>query len=285
MRLCFVILVAGCSAGPGAHWAHHDGGLQFAYDDLSSSGPADLSSAPPGDLASAGDLAPSGSCAAALASVNWDFESGDQGFTHRAIDGYDGDSRWPFDEWERGTPSGAGPGACHGGTGCWATYVAGNYASCERAELLSPSVDLSACAGTAVKLVFWHAFDFWTGSYGGSTWYDGGVVELSGDGGASWQASGASNGTLAINPQMTLSYSCLTDSGNGLFELDGQSGFVQSSTGWQKVEVAIPAALVTSMFRARFAYSTGVSSMNDTPSTSRPEAAPGWYLDDISISQ
>jgi hypothetical protein len=83
---------------------------------------------------------------------------------------------------------------------------------------------------------------------------------------------------------MGFGYDCLADSGNGLFEVDGQSGYVQSSSGWQMVTVPIPANLRTSQFRARFAYSTGVSSQNDTPDTSRPNAAPGWYVDDVSLT-
>jgi hypothetical protein len=245
--------------------------------DLATVGAADLASPP--DLAGSAAAA---ACAAALAPFHYDFEAGPAGFTHEAMDGFSGDPSWPFDEWDQGSVSGPGPGACHGGSGCFATYRLGNYVSCERGALRSPTLDLSACSTVPTKVSFFHYYDFWAGITSAGTWYDGGLVELSGDGGATWQAAALTYpGTLAINPQMTASYMCLAPNA---FYAHAKPGFVQTSGGaWQKVDVPIPAALRTAKFAIRFVYATGVSSQNNTPATSRPNAKPGWYLDDLSL--
>jgi hypothetical protein len=285
-RFCLVFLFAACDS-PSTMMNpsfKRDGGLVFENGDMTGMmSSTDLAAM--GDLAKPpGDMATGASCTTTLATLSWDFEASDHGFTHAPIDGYDGDFRWEFDEWERGTPAGSGPGACHGGSICFGTFIGGNYASCERAALETPTVNLTACAATNVKLVFWHWFDFWTGSYNSTTWYDGGIVELSGDGGATWSSSGLTYpGTIKINPDQGFGYSCLTDQGNGQFYVHNQSGYVQSSSAWVQIEVPIPASLRTANFRARWAYSTGVSSMNDSEASSRPFAKPGWYVDDVAI--
>src|SRR5438874_11172549 len=97
--------------------------------------------------------------------------------------------------------------------------------------LATPAVDLSACAATNLKLVFWHWFDFWTDASG--PWFDGGLVEFSGDGGSTWTAGGAAYpGTIAINGSDGPGLSCLSPSS---FHVDAKGGYVQSSGGWQKV--------------------------------------------------
>lgn len=273
-----LLFLAACSgSSPVMMYKHGDGGLQFESQDFATSmPPADLAGA---DLRGLPDLAgPVGNCGAALTSLSWDFESAGV-FSHDAIDGYSGDPEWPFDEWQRGTPSGPGPGACHGGSQCWGTYIAGNYINCERAMLTTPVVDLSACAGTNVKLVFWHWFNFWTDASG--PWFDGGLVEFSGDGGATWTQSGATYpGTIAINGSDGFGLSCLSQNS---FYVDGKGGYVQTSPGWQEVDIAIPASLRTATFQARFAYSTGVVYPTTDQNTSRQNANPGWYIDDVAI--
>jgi hypothetical protein len=278
-RLLFLAACSGSS--PTMMFMRGDAGLQFSADDLSTASSTDLAGAdlrPVADLAGA-DLASGSSCGAALASLSWNFEGGSNGFTHDAIDGFSGDTSWPFDEWQRGGPTGAGPGFCHTGAQCWGTYIAGNYINCERAMLETPVVDLSACAATNVKLVFWQWYNFWTDA--GGPWYDGGLVEFSGDGGSTWTASGAAYpGTIAINPSQGFGFDCLAP---GSFHVDGKPGYVQSATTWQEVDLPIPPSLRTSMFQARWAYSTGVSYATTDPDTSRMHANPGWYVDDVSI--
>jgi hypothetical protein len=215
-------------------------------------------------------------CSDALAALRYDFEGSDQGFTHRRMDGVSG--TWTFDHWERGTAT-SGPGSCHAGSGCWATNLDGNYISCQRAELVSPQVDLSACAGTDVKLVFYHHYDFWTASYNGSIWYDGGLVEI--NGGTGWAAPALTYpGTIRINPRMGLGYECLSSSG---FYVHNKPGYVGANTGWERVEVSIPAAYLTDRFQVRFAYATGVSAQTSNQTTSMLYTRPGWYIDDVTL--
>jgi hypothetical protein len=282
MRLWLCVMLAACdSSSPDGPKFHRDGSLQFETGDLAQLSPGDLAQLSPGDLAQStgGDMATSGNCAAAIASLSFDFESSAGGFTHTAIDGFSGDSSWDFDEWDRGTPSGSGPGACHGGTQCFGTYLPGNYNNCERAMLVTPAMDLSACATGKLSFVFWHWFSFWTDASG--PWYDGGLVEFSSDGGTSWVASGGTYpGTIAIETSQPGGYDCLAPTS---FYVDGKMGYVQASTGWQQVSIPIPAAMRTSTFQVRFAYSTGVSYPTTSMSTSRNHANPGWYVDDVSI--
>jgi hypothetical protein len=241
-------------------------------------GAADLAAAGAPDLAGV-DLGP---CGAALSSLSFGFEAGAAGFTHAVMDGADSSGvSWPYDEWQVGTPSGPGPGACHVGSGCFGTYLAGNYVSCERAALRSPKLDLSQCAAVGVKLVFYHYYDFFSGTYGGSAWADGGFIELSADDGASWSPVAMSYpGTLEINPQETSAYSCVEPTS---FYAHGKPGYTGASAGWQRVEIPIVAGLRTAGFAVRFVFASGVSSMNNTPDTSRPNARPGWYIDDLSV--
>ncbi|MBI5534697.1 MAG: hypothetical protein HY898_18370 [Deltaproteobacteria bacterium] len=218
-------------------------------------------------------------CQQALAAYVWDFETAG-GWSHAKMDGVSGS--WTFDSWERGVAS-SGPGSCHGGTQCYATNLDNNYIQCQRAALRSPSINLTACAQTEIKLVFWHWYDFWTGTYGGSTWYDGGTVEFSSDGGTSWAVAPGVTfpGTITINPDMGSSYACLSPNS---FHVDGLAGYTQASgSGWAKVEMAIPQSFRSSQFMVRFAYGTGVSYQTTNETTSMQHAKPGWYVDDVNV--
>ena len=220
-------------------------------------------------------------CAMRLGGMAIDFEADDAGWTHAVLDDASAPG-WPLDEWQHGTAT-TGPGGCHGGTKCWATRVDANYTSCSRAALTSPAIDLSGCAGQQVALVFWSWHDFWTGTVSGKTqtWFDGGIVEVSTDG-STWSAvtpSPGYSGMLAINPNIS-SYACVSQNS---FHVNAQPGFVGASGGWQQITVPLPAAVVSSTFQVRFAYSSGVSYANGDPEIDRTHTRPGWYIDDISF--
>lgn len=206
-----------------------------------------------------------------------DFEAGASGWSHDKMDGVSGS--WTFDAWEHGTAT-SGPGACHSGSGCWATNLDGNYVQCQRAELRSPVIDVSACASEEIRLSFYHAYDFWTGDYGGTTWFDGGFVEISGDGGSTWHQAGSYPGTVAINPNMGSSYACLNAN---QFYADGRPGYVGVSAGWTVVEIPIEPQYRTSQLRVRFVYATGVSYPTTSQAVSMQHARPGWYVDDVAV--
>jgi subtilisin-like proprotein convertase family protein len=76
--------------------------------------------------------------ATAVTVASFDFESGDQGFTHSGS----------ADEWERGLPTFAPINTCAGGTSCWKTDLDNTYNNAPTGlrvdqELLSPVIDLS----------------------------------------------------------------------------------------------------------------------------------------------
>lgn len=231
-------------------------------------GPADSG----GGDADAGDA-----CAAALAAVAFDFEAGPQGWTHAISDGATGS--WPFDPWSHGTATNGS--ACPSGK-CFGAELTQNYAQCQRGHLLSPSVDLSACAGRTVALVFRHAHSFWTGTYGGQTWSDGGVVEVSGDDGATWMlAQGSYPGTVRINPNQGASYACVLSTS---FGVHNKSGFVGVQAAPVTTELTLPAAVVTDKVRVRFSFGSGVSSQTTNANTSRAATAFGWRVDDVGFA-
>jgi hypothetical protein len=99
---------------------------------------------------------------------------------------------WVVDHgtWQIGTPS-AGPSACHEGTNCAATVVAGNYGPNQNTRLISPPFIVPA-ASESPNLRFWHWYHFGGGDFG--------EVEISTDGGGTWGAlldaySGSSSDT------------------------------------------------------------------------------------------
>lgn len=237
--------------------------------------------APPGSIDAMIDAAPS-ACDLALVGYATGFESGAGGWTHAVLDGASAPG-WPLDEWQIGAAT-SGPGSCRTGTGCWATRLDANYTSCERAALISPTIDLSACAGESVNLTFWAWHDFWTGTVSGKpeTWFDGGLLEVSANG-TTWTAvtpSPAYPGAVAINGNIG-SNACVSANN---FYVHNKPGWVGMSGGWKEVTVPIPAAAVTSTFRLRFAFSSGVSFANNNAETNRGHTRPGWYIDDLSFS-
>lgn len=104
--------------------------------------------------------------------------------------------RWTFDDcgddWEVGKadagaamppgwicgdpPEGISLQGAH--TGVWATSLDGEYTEDQSSYLASPSFSLANCAGATIYLSFAHLYQFGSG--------DGGSVQLSTDGGASW---------------------------------------------------------------------------------------------------
>jgi hypothetical protein len=79
--------------------------------------------------------------------------------------------------WACGDPSGTpAQGGAH--LGVWATNLAGDYLENESSALTSPSFSLADCEGATIYLTFAHLYEFGSG--------DGGTVQVSTDGGASW---------------------------------------------------------------------------------------------------
>jgi len=215
-------------------------------------------------------------CQRALDAARFDFEAGPQGFGHRIMD--DVEANWPLDPWEHGRAT-VGPGACVDGGRCWATGLDENLVQCQRAELRSPAIDLDACAGQRIEMVFDHWYAFWAGTDGFSEWYDGGTVEA-GTIGEFFEvlAPEVYPGTIAINPSIGFGYSCV-DANN--FYVDGLPGFVLESDGWEEVRMPLGRLAGAGPFAFRFAYATGVSAETRDPDESQALSPPGWFIDRI----
>lgn len=238
----------------------------------------DVATADAGEVDAARDAvadAPGDACTVALAAITFDFEAGAQGWTHGNSDGVGPPTVWPFDPWLQGAATKGT--ACKSGK-CFGTDLTQNYAQCHRGFVVSPPVDLSACKGRAVSLVFQHAYGFWTGAYGGQTWFDGGVVELSGDG-TTWQVpTGPYPGTVKINPDRGLSYACVS---KNAFSVHNKQGFVGQQAATVRAELVVPPSAITATTRIRFSTAAGVSSDSSTADSSRPFTDFGWRIDDV----
>lgn len=213
----------------------------------------------------------SAACTAAIAKATWDFENGDQGWTHKPSDGAEQQATWPFDPWSRGVattipcPTGA----------CWAGERTQNYAQCSRGELISPILDLSACAAAKVTLVFSHAFAFWTGTVGATAFFDGGIIELSNNGGTSWAVPAATYpGKVKI-----LKGQGGADCVSAAYHADGKSGFTGTQATVAEFSIVVPAAQLTNKTRIRFSTAAGVSTAD--VGHHRENTEPGWRVDNV----
>lgn len=217
-------------------------------------------------------------CSVALAKLTFDFESGTQGWTQGISDGVKAsDASWPFDPWGHGTASKGT--ACKAGK-CFGAELAKNYTQCQRGYVLSPAIDLTACKGKNVALVFHHAYAYWSGTIGGQQWSDGAVVEVSGDNGQSWSVpQGTYPGTVKINPAIG-GYECIK--GNQ-FGVHNKTGFVGKQTATTRAELTLPSTAVTGTVRVRFSAASGVSQQNDDPEASRAALDFGWRIDDVAF--
>ncbi len=205
-----------------------------------------------------------GSCndPCAMSAVTYDFEAGDQGFTHVPTSNIAGD-----DPWERGQPSGSI--MCHGGTICFATNLGtSGYSNCQTAALVSPAIDLSKCMGTTkvVTLSFWHYYEFEPKSSG--KWFDGGTLQVSADNGATWTDvstnqpyQGVINGAYG---------DCTPDP-----EIGGHQGWSGDIPGgvWVQVSTDLPASFFVSQFKFRFLF--GVDEAGNFR---------GWFIDDVAVT-
>ncbi len=221
---------------------------------------------------------PADPCRDSLAAATYTFEGGPEGWVHAVSDGAEGAANWPFDPWELGAPR-SGPGGCAEGASCWGTDLDDNVVQCQRAELVSPLIDLRACAGREVELVFDHWYAFLSFTVDGVPYADGGVVE-GGAVGQDWHALDplAAPGGVSINPDLGGSYRCVRPDD---FHVDGQRGYSGSSDGWVEARHSLGGDHAVDQIRVRFAFATGVSLRSTDPAESRAEQLAGWYVDHV----
>ena len=268
--------IAACAEGASADTDAPDTTTDAGTLEASTIRPGNDSGAEPEPEEDAGDEdggpKVSAACASALEKAKWDFEGSDQGWTHRVSDNADSQADWPFDPWTRGTASNI---PCPDGQ-CWGSERNQNYAQCGRGELVSPKIDLSACSGEKVVLAFTHAYAFWSGSFNGQTWFDGGIVEISNDDGATWQVpTGTYPGSVKILGQRS-GNNCVLPNG---FHVHGKSGFIGVQQTATKLEIEMPAAFLVDDLRIRFSQASGVSTAVN--GHAREGTAAGWRIDDV----
>jgi hypothetical protein len=122
---------------------------------------------------------------AVLEGYSYDFEGNDGGFTASE-----------YGDWEWGVPT-SGPNGAHSGQRVWATNLAGQYIDGSNSTLDSDT--LSLVNATEATLTFWHWYRI---EYSDNTYWDGGNVKISTDGGETFQVlypEGGYDG-VATNP-------------------------------------------------------------------------------------
>ena len=155
------------------------------------------------------------------------------------------------DNWENGTPA-SGPGNSTSGVSVWATNLNGNYDNNNmNAYLESPVFSLANLVNS--QLVFDHY-------YHTENYYDGGIVQISTDGGSLWNQIFPDGGY----PENALS------AGNSLGNVSAYSGY---SNGWIKANFDLSDHDGSSDLKIRFIFGTDFS----------VGYYPGWYLDDLVV--
>ncbi len=168
------------------------------------------------------------------AAIFADFEQNDGNFVSNNPNG-----------WQWGIPSG-GEIYAHSGTHCWATVIDGYY-GVDNVDwtLDSPTFSINGSG----MLTFWHFYDF----EGTSTYYDGGNVSISTNGGVSFDVITPVGG--------------YTGSISGL---DGEQGFGSQIDEWEQVEFDISGYTGDNAI-LRWHFGTDYS-VHDYY---------GWYIDDV----
>ncbi|MGB4595257.1 MAG: Ig-like domain-containing protein [Anaerolineaceae bacterium] len=202
-----------------------------------------------------------------------DFESDNAGFTVSIKD--DTITEAP-PTWAWGAPSATpGPGAAHSGTNLWATNLTGSYSALERSLLTSPIIDLSANAGLAPTISFWHWMD------SESINYDWGAVEVSKDGGTTWTTAWEKFGDVLTWTKKSLTLDSSYAVSNFQFRFYLRTDSSGQYPGWyiddvsvsvtEPVEIAAPCLAVPGGVVAGYVYDeitslplTGASVLSDT---------------------
>ena len=166
-----------------------------------------------------------------------DFEASDGGFTGTG-------------EWAWGSPAGGGPSAAHSGTKLWGTDLEGNYGNRIDITLDSPVYNLGAGGQAFLEIYHWYRTE---------SFYDGGNVKISTDGGQTFAILQPVGGY----PEEEMAGSNAA--------IPGEPGFTGSSGDWARAVFDLGAYLGgTVIFRFHFG--------SDSSATD-----PGWFIDDFVI--
>lgn len=188
------------------------------------------------------------------------------------------------DDWACGVPFLGGPGSDHTGGG-FMFYTGDPLAAfCANSTLESPAFDLSPYNGQALRLQFWHWYEFNVCNEGSplctlvcafeKDTYSSGIVEAWN--GAAWTKVTPQGGYTGNKIEC---YSTDPDAGPTCApcELDGVTGFDGTSYGaWVFVDMDI-SALAVSGFKVRFHYASYENEFVCHPGKR------GWFVDDVAI--
>jgi hypothetical protein len=149
-------------------------------------------------------------------------------------------------DWQWGEPT-SGPNGAHSGDKLWATNLAGNYSESMLAHLVSPVFGISSDAFLGI----WHWYDI-------ETFWDGGNVKITTDGGATWTVITPDGGYDGV--------------GNSSNPLSGEEIFTgRGNTRWQFETFDLSAYDgMFVIFRFDFGSDGSIT-------------FPGWYIDDFTI--
>ncbi|MFA6096198.1 MAG: S8 family serine peptidase [Bacteroidota bacterium] len=172
--------------------------------------------------------------------MNHNFENGLNGWWHSGN----------YDNWQLGSSTII---SAHSGVNVWGTNLNGNYQYDNMKEsLTSPAFSLKNLKSAILR--FWHY-------YSTEPHYDGGIVEISFDGGTSWSEIAPINGY----PEDALS------SGNPLGAVPAYSG--RSAPGWTEETFDLSNYIGNDNVMIRFTFGTDYSIFYYE----------GWYIDDVSV--
>ena len=170
-----------------------------------------------------------------------DFESGQGSWTHSGS----------TDLWELGQPTGAVINSAASPTNAWVTDLNAQYVNSATAYLFSPYFDFGTLINTSLKFKHWYSTE--------NSW-DGGRIDISTDGGVSWQILGVFQDSTWYNDDIITS--------------SGQPGWTGSSNGWRDAYYPLDQLNgVSGLVQFRFVFTTdGLVVGGD-----------GWGIDDFEI--
>ncbi len=165
-------------------------------------------------------------------------------------------------EWQWGTPQNVGPNSTHSGSKAWGTNMDSNYTQYSLAHLESPHFDLALTTNT--RLGFW--YHIITNNFSSHKW-DGGIIEVSTDGGSGWIQI---DDVAMPNPDPYYDTVLSDARGN---PLGGKRAFCHDRLNWTEVSVDLSKYDGSSSLKFRFTFGSDMFG-----------GFPGWYIDDVVLS-
>lgn len=166
--------------------------------------------------------------------------------------------------WVVGSPSKPQITAAHSLPNCWVTNLTSNYQDFHNAAVISPRMDLSALTEDPI-LRFWHNFNL-------ESCCDGGVVEISVNGGTTWTKVDdvLTNGASLFNTAKSIRWY----GGGGFGNCFGPTSttYPTVSNGWVQSWTRLTGVAGQADVRIRFTFEADLSVNSD-----------GWAIDDIEL--